>query len=485
MIRVRTRVHDKFSLEFKMWFENSIVPEKGKETAFRVESWIFLPASLDVNALTYSREQFYSNIKTYYRTITPVYLLEDLTDPTKKGTPAEFLCNAVSNLINYPSKVNIADYEYQIKMFCAIFKSAIRERYNLLKKELEQARSTGEKEAVGGLITVFCSEVYAVLEYGKGLSEQLKERAEETLYNQFAMGEEFVINLAEFYFYKIYEFSENVAETLQQIEGYKANRGYRGLKRGAGSENSNLLYRWGVLKKYVECDLFLSVDKRKSGVLAEQVYYSIAAGLSMVFATVVSFSFQQKYGNFTMPFFVALVISYMLKDRIKELIRYAFSSNRKLKYFDNKTKLSVKNTVIAESKEGFDIVPQEKIPAVILETRDRSSIVETENSIHQERVLFYRTLITVQGEKLKATSDYRIDGINEIIIFNLSDFVKKMDNPQIPYFLVEEEGISQILVDKVYYINFLFQFSGASGTYIKRYRIMMNRSGILNMEEFE
>ena len=37
----------------------------------------------------------------------------------------------------------------------------------------------------------------------------------------------------------------------------------------------------------------------------------------MIFATGIAFAFQQKYGNFTIPLFVALVISYMLKDRIK------------------------------------------------------------------------------------------------------------------------------------------------------------------------
>ena len=57
------------------------------------------------------------------------------------------------------------------------------------------------------------------------------------------------------------------------------------------------------------------------GRLVEQTIYAIAAGLAMLFATGVAFISQRRYGNLTLPFFVALVISYMFKDRIKEILR--------------------------------------------------------------------------------------------------------------------------------------------------------------------
>lgn len=491
MIKVRARVHDKFSLEFKVWFEKNKIPDTGKEALYRLESWIFLPDSLDINAITYSREQFYSNIKSYYRTITPVYPLESLAavaigdghakSSYEKNTPLEYLSNAVLNLVNDRSKVNIADYEYQIKMYCAIFKSAMRERYNALKEELQQVPVADKTK----LAEYFRNSVYDVLRSYKVLSVKLNGEIDEKLYAPFLLGEEFIINLAELYFYKIYNFTGDGVYSLVQIEQYKQERGYRVLHRGDEWGNSKTVYRWSVLKKYIESDLFLKVDKRKDGVMAEQVYYSLAAGLSMIFATVVSFSFQQKYGNFTMPFFIALVISYMLKDRIKELVRYAFASNRKLKYFDNKIKLAVKDAVIGESKEGFDIVPQSKVPPAINAARGRSHTLDMENTISRENVLFYRNLVKIDRERLNSTSDYSIEGINEILFFNLSDYVKKMGNPQLPYFIIENETVSELLVDKVYYINFVFQFSCSDGSYLKRYRITLNRSGILDLKEME
>ncbi len=537
MVKIRTRVHDKFSLEFKIWYEKgekvSIKPD-----LFRQECWIFVPASLDVNALTYSREQFYSDITSYYRTITPVYTLRQMvndsvdvqsasgegklsksvSDTPKMNpstrSPLGYLTNAVLNMVEYPTEANIAEYEYQIKMFCAIFKSACRERYNILKEQAAHLKDNPDVEITDNVgIDAFYNELFVVLQGYGALREELKDKSDDKLYDYYAFGEEFIINLAQMYVHKLYSVVtsyvdgkpfdggaklERIIERLiVDLGKYKVECGYNVLEEQQEIHNANLLYRWNVLKKYVESDLFLSVDKRKSGVIAEQVYYSIAAGLSMIFATAVAFAFQQKYGNFTMPLFVALVVSYMLKDRIKELIRSAFASNRKLKYFDNKTILRVKDAIIGRSREGFDFLPQDKVPQHIMEIRNRSVIVDVENRLNQESILFYRNLIELNGGRLESTSEYKIEGINKILLFNFSSFIKKMDNPQVEYPYVkvqsgcEEEMLSGskeievtwVSVNKIYYINFIFQFTCNGEISYHRYRVMMNRDGILGLEQ--
>lgn len=509
MVKVRTRIHDKFSLEFKIWYE--------KKEQFRQECWIFVPASLDINALTYSREQFYSDITSYYRAITPVYTLPQMVADDsgyvslQRGcvnpqcsSPLGFLTNAVIMVVESPSKASIAEYEYQIKMFCAIFKSACRERYTQLKVFYTSHQNSASAECG---IESFGKDIFAVLESYGALGNMLRGKIDDKLYDYYAFGEEFMINLAQMYMHKLNGFvtesqslndgqsNREIAqkevggvvlrEMIFKLGSYKKERGYSVLEEDDDTHNANLLYRWSVLKKYVESDLFLSVDKRKSGVIAEQVYYSVAAGLSMIFATAVAFTFQQKYGNFTMPLFVALVVSYMLKDRIKELIRSAFASNRKLKYFDNKTILGVKETVIGNSREGFDFLPQTKVPGHIMDIRNRSKIVDVENRINQESILFYRNLIVLDRKKLESTSEYEIDGINKILLFNFSSFIKKMDNPQVLYPFVKTKTfqMDSISVKKIYYINFIFQFTCNGEVSHYRYRVMMNRNGILGLEE--
>ena len=111
----------------------------------------------------------------------------------------------------------------------------------------------------------------------------------------------------------------------------------------------------------------------------EQIYYSIAAGLSMIFATVVAFSFQKKYGNFTMPLFVALVVSYMLKDRIKELMRFYFAHRLGKNYFDRKTTISMNERVVGWIKDGVDFISERKVPEEIIERRARPDLLEADN----------------------------------------------------------------------------------------------------------
>ena len=175
----------------------------------------------------------------------------------------------------------------------------------------------------------------------------------------------------------------------------------------------------------------------------------------------------------------------MLKDRIKEIVRYLFANNRKIRYYDNKTTLYIKERKIGDNREGFDIIPQTKVPQEIMDIRNRSYIVEIENRISKENILFYRNRICLDKKSLEENSRYKINGINEIIYFNLWDYVKKMDNPQVPHFIIQNGQIEKILVDKVYYLNFVFRFYSDAGIMYKRYRIMINRNGIIKMEEID
>ena len=155
-----------------------------------------------------------------------------------------------------------------------------------------------------------------------------------------------MIKLYDFYIYQNNEITDKNNKQIIDFDAYKKERGFGILKNERPLLKSNLVYRWGVLKKYIESDLFLSIEKRKNGIIQEQVYYSLAAGLSMIFATVVSFFFKQKNGNFTTTFFFAFVISYILKDRIRAIVRYSFANNRKRRYDDNKITLYIKERKI-------------------------------------------------------------------------------------------------------------------------------------------
>ncbi|NLX66330.1 MAG: hypothetical protein GXZ19_06090 [Bacteroidales bacterium] len=269
----------------------------------------------------------------------------------------------------------------------------------------------------------------------------------------------------------------------QEEAAYRKERGYISVDKDNPVKNREFIFRRRILKKYIESDLFLYARKKREGILVEQVYYSLAAGLSMVFATAIAFSFQMKFGNFTMPLFIALVVSYMLKDRIKELMRYYFAHKRLNRYFDNKTKIGIKDASIGWIKEGVDFISEEKVPEEVMSLRNRTPLVEAENRITDEKIILYRKQVFLDRVEISKNSDYQIAGINDIMRFHLSRFMQKTDNPEEAIYYLDDEGDSvEIYGKKIYYLNILMQLKFEDQVDYKRFRVAFTQAGIVRLE---
>lgn len=239
-----------------------------------------------------------------------------------------------------------------------------------------------------------------------------------------------------------------------------------------------------MLKKFIESELYIRLDKKRDGVAVEQLYYSIAAGIAMIFATAVAWFTQVRYGNITWPLFIVLVISYMMKDRIKDLMRYYFAHKLGNKYYDNKASITIGKQRVGEIKEGFDFISAEKAPAEVIRMREDAGLVEDESLIFEEKIMLYRKHLTIDDVALAANADYPMRGINEIMRLHLTRFTQKMDNPEVPIDIVDDQGrIDTMQVDKIYCINVVFQFQHDSETEYHHFRITMTRDGVLRIDE--
>jgi hypothetical protein len=84
--------------------------------------------------MTYSKDRFYSDIKSNIRLITPVFLLRELV--SGNAVPLHNLENAFNAMASAPTRTAVHEYEYQIKMFMAIFKSSIRNKLQYITKKV-------------------------------------------------------------------------------------------------------------------------------------------------------------------------------------------------------------------------------------------------------------------------------------------------------------------------------------------------------------
>jgi hypothetical protein len=265
---------------------------------------------------------------------------------------------------------------------------------------------------------------------------------------------------------------------------YKLSKGY-GVMNEDASHNRELVYHRGMLKKFIESELYISLDKKKDGVAVQQIYYSLAAGVAMVFATAVSWHSQQKYGSVTWPLFVALVISYMLKDRIKDLLRYYFAHRLGNQYYDKKALITIGKTKVGEIKEGFDFISAKKIPAEVKKMRENSSFVDDESTIFDEKVLLYRQRVMLDDRALAMNDQYPREGVNEILRLHLNRFTQKMDNADMVVDVMGDDGsISSLKVQKIYYVNIVFQLVHDGKLKYCQYRVGMTRNGVVDIETY-
>lgn len=485
MIDVQVRIHDRFSVEFKIGY---VVKKDRPHTDFMLNAWMFLPDQLDINAATYSKKQFYRDVKTDIRLITPIYALEELAG--EESLPFQFLAVAFNELAAEPTAENLQEAEYQVKMFCTIARSAMRraaERIWLYTGTEERAAVIGQyEEQVRRTVKQYRDLRDLLPEEDKGADARLSH----------AFGDEFLSNQIEFHTFELLKKLKRRDEAcLAQVQGkllqlvreeidYRRAQGWMVIEKNSPDRNRSAIYRLRMLRMYMENHLFLNANRKKDGAVAEQVSFSIAAGISMIFATAIAFSFQQKYGNFTMPLFVALVVSYMLKDRIKELTRYYFVHRLAKKYFDNKTVIGIKDQPVGWIKEGVDFITDDHVPEEVMEKRDRSDLLEATNRHITEKVILYRTLVRIDGQALDECNQYEVSGIHTIQRLNVSSFILKMHNREMPLEVPDGNGgYETVLGERTYFINLLMQLKSEEKTDYKRFRLILSRNGIEGIEK--
>lgn len=129
MIEIDPRIHDRYSIELKVSF---VTRKKLRMNDFSLAMWFFLPGSLDINRATYPKDMFYQDVKSNIRLITPVFLLREIAEGP--AVPLASIREAFTRMASNPTRTLVSDYEYQIKMFTAIVKSALRDELAHIKQ---------------------------------------------------------------------------------------------------------------------------------------------------------------------------------------------------------------------------------------------------------------------------------------------------------------------------------------------------------------
>lgn len=499
LIESRVEAHD--SQQFEVKLDYSIDPEK-KINQYRAEAYLFIPRSLGINRETYSTKHFFRDIQSYIRFKTPRISIQDLLSPDFVSSPLVRLKTAREMLAKEPeSKQAQKKLIRELKMLACLVRANTRDRVRELIEGLPEANEAGALAGAESDICDMLSETKMVFEAYRNLkTELLSENLPFEICDTCRMVDEYLSLVLENHVTHLYEAMDaryddalfknartQSAQLLSDERDYRDSTDYPRILE-SGVPNEHYLYRRGLLKKMAMSVLFLEVNKEQANGGHSDWVASFAAGIAMIFAVSASIWAQMKYGLNTGPFVVALVFSYILKDRIKDWIKRYYSVLVAYKFWDRSTRIvdPLSGKVVGRCREQVSYLNEKDLSQAILKTRHAGQPDSVEAQAKQESCIRYNKEIRLDGKSIDL-SHGRLCDVNDIMRFNIWRMLILADdsNHDVRLFNVRRSQVETVVCPKVYHINMLLNFySGEADTLVssERVRVVFDREGIRYLE---
>lgn len=496
-IQQAAKPHDNYQFEIKLDYEI----QEGKKTAYKVSTYIFIPPSLGINKHSYSKEDFYRDIQNYIRLKTPTLILREFTEHS--ASPL----NAIKKIIATEGWSHKPAQREQLignfKLLSAMLKSSLREHFGLIRKRIEEAPPDSKiSRIIVNLIEEFLTESEKIARSYRWFYPTFNlPNVDETLFAAYKFTDESISLMIEEGSIEMFQIVERyLKKSDQPLFLHKLNEqreaeikhrkslGYSSILI-EGDDNEEYLFTISALKKYASSVLYLATAVKREATAWEHIFYAIAAGISMIFATVIAFYFQYVYGIFTFPVFVALVVGYMFKDRIKEIGRTLFARYLQNILPDHKIIIRTQDGEhkLGILKEKVRFVKEKDIPRPVLRARNRDQITDLNNDGQPELIICYSkeiVLFTNAFKRIFVTAP-QITGLNDITRYDIRAYLRKMDEPQQPKIYLDEGELKTILCHRVYHLNIITRYRSIlpyKDKVHKHIRLILTRAGIKRVE---
>src|SRR5574339_834466 len=113
--------HDRHQVELKLDYQL----DRGKETRYRISTYIFVPRSIGITQESYPKNEIYRDIKNYIRIKTPQMSLRDLLD--NDLSPLSMVQQIIHQSGWYLDDERNEQVVHSLRLFGAMFKSSLRE----------------------------------------------------------------------------------------------------------------------------------------------------------------------------------------------------------------------------------------------------------------------------------------------------------------------------------------------------------------------
>ena len=491
----RVVVHDRFQLELKLGYPL----KQGAQTRYRIETYLFAPHSLGINAANYPEHEFFRDIQHYVRMKTPSFKLHEvLESPHSPLVRSEALLREHVGALTPATEDTLRD---RLRILRAVFKSAAQNYLAPLAHVPTPMTQEAEKQFID-LVSTAIDSIDQLARRYRALSTQLIEaRATPDLLRAFRLTDESISILIEDLLLRVHQIAHAwlsppllakwqarlVARVRVEID-YRTAQQYPSVLQKETRES--YMRRVSVLKKFTSSVLWLSTSTRHEGTTLEQVLFAIVAGVSMMFATLIAFYAQAAYDEFTLPVFIALVVGYMFKDRIKETGRSLSSRLLDQRLYDYRTIIETQDgrRQLGYVREKATYLAWAGIPSEVISARGAGVHDDPMFAGNRETVLLYAKLVTLRKDAFGFLSKDGVDitTINDIMRFDVRPFLRKMDDPYEDRLMLKGDKVRIVRCHRTYHLNLISVFASETGSQTcERTLIVLDREGIQRIEQFD
>jgi len=437
---INVRVHNKKTLELKLEYIPKGQPDKSD---YIIDLYLSLPENMGINENSYEKKYFYHDLFRSIRLKSPDYMLNHYYERLKHFDES---CSE-----------GVHDWQcvYAFKKFITGYRSMLRNSAAALGKTSIQADIDYLLENVHKNRNIF-----------RKLHRKFRDENE-----MFALADEFTSIVTNMYLVRLYERTGDNKALMDTIKGeikYRKKHFPQSVP-GNDERNSTLIDRYDYLKGYFYNVLSLRAKRKVGDKAMKSILYATAAGISMIVATVIAFWAQQKYGNFTLPFFVALVVGYMFKDRIKDGFKSILEKIAAPVIYDYVTLIyeSRGKHAMGKTWERADFINNSHIPAELSSTLNR-------------KVIHFNKKVHIENAKIKELLDPEIHGITDLMRLNIKRFTSGLEEPLQLMYSVREGELEKTMAEKTYRIEMFLRVSATGNAEELKGELTLTSKGIKN-----
>ena len=463
---------DSYSLELKF----THLPAERRRDSYRLDLFLFFPASFGINSETYPHDRLYRDLKLYIRLSAPTFSAAELlaNDPS---SPLWRIEQAVHSAPIKPRPALGAQIMYELRLLACIYKSLLRSTFHRLSANRTEAAAPIQQLA-------------DILQRLHGLSLRLPEDA--GLRFRFRLMDEHISLLFEHYLARWLQsitaspdLLALISEQIGRESQYRSNAGYGSVltAESAPQERERYLYREKMLKRYASEVLFFNIRQLGGAMRAEHLLYALAAGIAMSFATAIAFFGQTLFGNLTLALFVLLVASYILKDRLKDIFRHRFRRFIGAYFYDRRRKLYEQRhrRTLALVRERSFFTARRRLDPTLLQLRAQGDFERLMQSVAGEAILVYNRRVDIHGAALHA-SHIGARGLADVSIISLRHVLRFISTLKIAAPIAVGGRLKFQQAHRAYHLNLIVRLSQAAGVELRRFRLIVDGKGIRRIE---